>query len=81
MFNDKTFINDCYACLVDLAGDFNSVKRSIDNAIEQMGPPYLFVNCAGMALCGTLEDNSPDDIRVFLQSNIQQKYVIHLYNN
>lgn len=30
-----------------------------------MGPLYLFVNCAGMAICGRLEDNSSGDIMVF----------------
>jgi len=37
---------------------------SLDDAIKETGPPYLFFNCAGMALCGTLEDNSPSDIMV-----------------
>ena len=49
------------------------VKKKINNAIGEMGPLYLFINCAGMAICGTLEDNSTNDIMVFLIFNI--KYV------
>jgi 3-dehydrosphinganine reductase len=41
------------------------VKQAFNNAIKEMGPLYLFVNCAGMAICGRLEDNSSSDIMVF----------------
>lgn len=49
---------------MDLAEDYDIVKKSLDNAIRDMGPLYLFVNCAGMAICGTLECNSSSDIMV-----------------
>lgn len=42
------------------------VKKLFDNEIKKMGPLYLFVNCAGMALCGTLENTTPSDIMVFI---------------
>lgn len=51
-------------CLVDLSGDYDTLKNVLDNAIRETGPLYLFINCAGMALCGTLEDSSPSDIMV-----------------
>lgn len=51
-------------CLVDLASDYEVVKASLDNAIREIGTPYLFFNCAGMALCGTLENHSSSDIMV-----------------
>ncbi|XP_016663454.1 3-ketodihydrosphingosine reductase isoform X2 [Acyrthosiphon pisum] len=47
---------------VDLAGDYNMVKTTLNNAIDEMGPLCLFINCAGMAICGTLEDISSNDI-------------------
>jgi len=50
------------------------VKNTFNNVIQEIGPLYLFINCAGMAICGTLEDNSTDDIMVFLIFNI--KYLI-----
>lgn len=53
-------------CLVDLSGDYGTLKNALDNAIREMGPVYLFVNCAGMAICGKLEDNSSSDIMVYL---------------
>lgn len=49
---------------VDLSGDYDTLKNVLDNAIGETGPLYLFINCAGMALCGTLEDSSPSDIMV-----------------
>jgi len=51
------------------------VEKTFNNAIEDnMGPLYLFINCAGMAICGTLEDSSTSDMMVFLIFNI--KYYI-----
>lgn len=50
---------------VDLAGDYDIVKKAFDNVIKEMGPLHLFVNCAGMAICGTLENISPSNIMVF----------------
>lgn len=41
------------------------VKKSFSDVAKGMGPLNLFINCAGMAICGTLEDNSPSDIMVF----------------
>lgn len=52
-------------CIVDLAGDYAVVKRAFDNAIKEMGPLYMLVNCAGMAICGTLEDHTSNDVMVF----------------
>jgi len=45
------------------------VKRAFDNAIREMGPLSLFINCAGMAICGTLEDISPSNIMVLFRTN------------
>lgn len=59
--------------LVDLAGDYSVVKTAFNDAIGEMGPLYLFINCAGMAICGTLEDVSTNDIMVLLIINIQCK--------
>lgn len=55
---------------VDLAGDYSMVEKTFNNAIEDMGPLYLFINCAGMALCGTLEDISTDDIMQMINTNL-----------
>ncbi|VVC26825.1 Hypothetical protein CINCED_3A011929 [Cinara cedri] len=55
---------------MDLAGDYDIVKKSFDNAIREMGPLYMFVNCAGMAICGTLECNSSSDIMQMINTNL-----------
>lgn len=49
---------------MDLAGDYGIVEKSFERAIRGMGPLYMFVNCAGMAICGTLESNSSTEIMV-----------------
>jgi len=55
---------------VDLSGDYDIVKNSFDNALKGMGPLSLFINCAGMALCGVLEDNSTSDIMQMINTNL-----------
>jgi len=50
------------------------VKTTFNKAIDEMGPLCLFINCAGMAICGTLENVSTNDIMVFLIFHI--KYYI-----
>lgn len=36
----------------------------LHGAEEGLGPIYMLVNCAGMAICGRLEDTSVKDIKV-----------------
>lgn len=56
------------------------VKNTFNNAIGEMGPLYLFINCAGMAIGGTLEDSSTSDIMVFLIFDLRyNKYLITNY--
>jgi len=49
---------------VDLSGDFEQMKRKMDEAEEESGPVYLLVNCAGSSVCGKLEDLKDTDIQV-----------------
>ncbi|XP_015366557.1 PREDICTED: 3-ketodihydrosphingosine reductase [Diuraphis noxia] len=55
---------------VDLAGDYSMVKTTLNIAINEMGPLYLFINCAGMAICGTLEEVSTNDIMKMINTNL-----------
>ncbi|XP_025205163.1 3-ketodihydrosphingosine reductase isoform X2 [Melanaphis sacchari] len=55
---------------VDLAGDYSIVEKTFNNAIEDMGPLYMFINCAGMAICGTLEESSTNDIMQMINTNL-----------
>lgn len=65
--------------LVDLAGDYHIVKEAFDNAVRETGPLYLFINCAGMAICGTLEDISPSSILVLFYNKIIMMIIIDYY--
>jgi len=47
------------------------VKTTFNNAIDEMGPLCLFINCAGMGICGNFKDVSTNDIMVFLIFNIK----------
>lgn len=51
------------------------VKTAFNNAVDDIGPLYLFVNCAGLAICGTLEDISTNDIMVFSMFNILPRLI------
>ena len=49
---------------MDVSGSYEEVEKAIHNAEEEVGPISLLVNCAGMAICGRLEDTTVQDIKV-----------------
>lgn len=53
---------------LDLAKSYASVETSLSE-LEQVQPIFMLVNCAGMAICGTVEDTSPDDARLLMDVN------------
>ncbi|XP_050442481.1 3-ketodihydrosphingosine reductase [Adelges cooleyi] len=55
---------------IDLGSEYNSVKNALDCAIQEIGPLYMLVNCAGMAICGTLEEMSINDILKLINVNL-----------
>jgi 3-dehydrosphinganine reductase len=59
-----------YAILiaVDIRDNYEDIEKALHDAEEELGPIFMLVNCAGMAICGTLEDTSVSDMKVCLIS-------------
>ncbi|XP_067005185.2 3-ketodihydrosphingosine reductase isoform X1 [Anabrus simplex] len=55
---------------LDVGDNYDAVEKALHAAEDDMGPIYLLVNCAGMAICGRLEDTSVSDIKHLLNLNI-----------
>jgi 3-dehydrosphinganine reductase len=49
---------------VDISDNYEDVEKTLHEVEEELGPIYMLVNCAGMAICGRLEDTSVSDIKV-----------------
>jgi 3-dehydrosphinganine reductase len=49
---------------VDVSDNYENIEKVLHGAEEGLGPIYMLVNCAGMAICGRLEDTSVKDIKV-----------------
>jgi len=49
---------------VDVSDNYEDVQKALLGVEEELGPIFMLVNCAGMAICGRLEDTSVSDIQV-----------------
>lgn len=49
--------------------DCNSVRKKFSEIEETMGPIYMLANCAGLAICGKIEDLSEKDINTMINVN------------
>jgi 3-dehydrosphinganine reductase len=49
---------------VDISDNYEDIEKALHDAEEELGPIFMLVNCAGMAICGRLEDTSVSDIKV-----------------
>lgn len=49
---------------VDVSENYDEIEKALHGAEEGLGPISMLVNCAGMAMCGRLEDTSVKDIKV-----------------
>lgn len=49
--------------------NYEAVENNLCEVEETVGPIYMLVNCAGMAICGVLEDFSPADIKQLINVN------------
>lgn len=45
------------------------VKKKFNEIEEKMGPVYMLGNCAGVAICGKLEDTEDKDVQTMLNTN------------
>ena len=49
---------------MDISDNYEDIEKAIHDAEEELGPIFMLVNCAGMAICGRLEDTPVSDIKV-----------------
>ncbi|XP_026679682.1 3-ketodihydrosphingosine reductase-like [Diaphorina citri] len=55
---------------LDISKDYENIRSALQPAMDRCGPVYMLVNCAGMALCGTLEEMTMQDIKTVIDLNL-----------
>lgn len=59
---------------IDLSTDYNVVAKALEELEKSVGPIYALINCAGMAICGTVAEMSVDDARKMMDINYYATY-------
>lgn len=54
---------------LDLTKGHEEVNKAFAEIEEKTGEIYMLVNCAGTAICGTIEDTKPEDARFLMDLN------------
>lgn len=54
---------------IDLAKNNETVEKGFQDIEQTSGPIFMLVNCAGMAICGTVEDTSVEDAKLMMDIN------------
>lgn len=54
---------------LDLTKGFENINRVFAEIEEKSGDIYMLVNCAGMAICGTIEETKPEDAKFMMDLN------------
>jgi len=57
-------------CLsIDVGKDYEAVQKTVEKAIETLGPVNLLINCAGTSIPATFEDAKPEDFKRLMDIN------------
>lgn len=59
---------------IDLAKGYDGVEKGLEEIETSVGPIFMLVNCAGMAICGTVEDTSIEDAKLMMDINYFATY-------
>lgn len=54
---------------LNISDNYEDIEKALHDAEEELGPIFMLVNCAGMAICGRLEDTSVSDIKSLVNLN------------
>lgn len=54
---------------LDISQNYEYIRRTINEAERDLGPVHMLVNCAGMALCGKLEDMHIEEVYHLMNLN------------
>ncbi|KAK9506561.1 hypothetical protein O3M35_008468 [Rhynocoris fuscipes] len=78
LINAKTAVNLCcskfhqqriHHLSLDVCGNYEEVEKAFIELEQEIGPPFMLINCAGAAVCGKLEDTSVSDIKKMFDLN------------
>lgn len=59
---------------IDLSTDYETVATALSSLEESVGTIYMLVNCAGMAICGTVDEMSIEDAKSMMDINYFATY-------
>lgn len=59
---------------IDLSKNYGDVEKSLSALEEEIAPIYMLVNCAGGAICGRVDEMSPDDAVYLMNINYYSVY-------
>lgn len=54
---------------LDLSKGHENINKAFNEIEKKSGDIYMLVNCAGMAICGTIEDIKPEDAKFMIDLN------------
>ncbi|KXJ67985.1 3-ketodihydrosphingosine reductase [Aedes albopictus] len=54
---------------IDLAKSHDLVEKGLQEIEASLGPVFMLINCAGMAICGTIEETSIEDAKLMMDVN------------
>lgn len=59
---------------MDLSKSYRDVEKCLTELEENAGPIYMLINCAGMAICGTIDEMSIEDAQKMIDINYWATY-------
>lgn len=59
---------------LDISKDYETIEKSFLDIEKTMGPIYMLVNCAGMAICGKIEDTTIETLNWIINLNFMGTY-------
>ncbi|KAG7203593.1 hypothetical protein KM043_013635 [Ampulex compressa] len=59
---------------LDIAQNYENVEKALSDLERTMGPIYMLVNCAGVAICNKIEDTTIEDLHKLMNINFFGTY-------
>ncbi|XP_012264486.1 3-ketodihydrosphingosine reductase [Athalia rosae] len=59
---------------LDIGNNYGDVEKTFNNLERTIGPIYMLINCAGIAICGKVEDTTIDNLKYMVNLNFMGTY-------
>lgn len=59
---------------LDISKSYEAVEKAFSDLERTMGPVYMLVNCAGLAICGKIEDTTTESLERMINVNFLGTY-------